>query len=232
VVTRQLAEWGDDRAAAERTQRRVARPVERDLENVLVDLADDFPMLASLVEQRLGGQRKLPIGRPGSASDASAFLAASLGGVAEVRATAATTEHPQEDKGGGPAPPATDGSPSPPVSPETAASQLPSAAGPKRPARYGLMVQFEARAKDSELARLVDTVVWVNEAHPAYRRAVASRSEGYHLALSVALALAPLAAEPAGQHDFVTGFLSRWGEALEKPRTFRRADGRSKGSPA
>jgi hypothetical protein len=232
AVTRQLAEWGDEREADERSHRRAARPVERDLENVLVDLADDFPMLASLVEQRLGGQRKLPIGQPGSASDASAFLAASLGGAAEVRAAAAPTEQPQGDKGAGAAPPTTNDSPSPSATPETSRSQLPSAAGPKRPAHYGLMIQFESRANDPELARLVDTVVWVNEAHPAYRRAAASRSEGYHLALSVASALAPLAAEPAGQHDFVTGFLSRWGEALEKHRTPRRADGRSKESQA
>ena len=45
-------------------------------------------------------------------------------------------------------------------------------------------------------------------------QAVASRSEGYHIALSVALALAPLAVEPAGEHAFVTAFLSRWGEAV------------------
>ena len=47
----------------------------------------------------------------------------------------------------------------------------------------------------------------MNDAHPAYRRAAASRSEGYHLALAVALALAPLAADPASEHGFVTAFL-------------------------
>ncbi|MGH7821981.1 MAG: ATP-binding protein, partial [Candidatus Binatia bacterium] len=78
AVARQLAEWGDGQDAEERGPRRATRPVERDLESVLVDLADDFPMLASLVEQRLGGQRKLPIGKPGEASNARAFLAASL----------------------------------------------------------------------------------------------------------------------------------------------------------
>jgi hypothetical protein len=31
------------------------------------------------------------------------------------------------------------------------------------------------------------------------------------------MALASLAAEPAGQHGFVSTFLARWGEALEKP---------------
>ena len=230
AVTRQLTQWGDEREAAERTQRRAARPVERDLENVLVDLADDFPMLASLVEHRLGGQRKLPIGRPGSASDASAFLAASFGESAADRA-AATGEKAQGDESAGTAPLVADGSPSAPSSPETSPSPLPSSAGTKRPARYGLRIQFEERAKDPELARLVDTVVWVNEAHPAYRRATASRSEGYHLALSVAMALAPLAAEPTGEHDFVTGFLSRWGKTIEKPKTSRRAGGRFDGSP-
>jgi len=53
----------------------------------------------------------------------------------------------------------------------------------------------------------------VNDAHPAYRRAVASRSEGYHVALTVAMALASITVEPADVHDFVTRFLGRWGKA-------------------
>ena len=64
VVSRQLTAWGDAGDAFERERRRAARPVERDLEGVLVDLADEFPLLAMLVERRLGGQRKLPLGRP------------------------------------------------------------------------------------------------------------------------------------------------------------------------
>ena len=212
AVVRQLAEWGDGQDAGERVPRRAARPVERDLENVLVDLADDFPMLASLVEQRLGGQRKLPIGKPGAASDARAFLAASLtepaessaasepaAEVATARVDLTAESEPQH----------------PPEQP--AAAVLPAAAGAKRPGRYGLAIQFRSRPGDEQLAQLVDTAVWVNDAHPAYRRALLSRSEGYHLALAVAMALAPLAAEPAGQHGFVSTFLARWGEALEKP---------------
>src|SRR5438034_561847 len=79
-----------------------------------------------------------------------------------------------------------------PAQPRTAEARLPGARGPRQPARYGLSIKFEARPNDSELARLVESTVRVNEAHPAYRRAVASRSEGYHLALATALALAPL----------------------------------------
>jgi hypothetical protein len=45
---------------------------------------------------------------------------------------------------------------------------------------------------------------------------VASKSEGYHLALTVAMALAPLAVEPEHSHGFVTMFLTRWGNAVAK----------------
>ena len=142
-VARQLAEWGDLREAGAEARRRAARPVERDLEAVLVDLAEEFPLLAA-------------------------------------------------------------------------------AGGTRKPARYGLSIQFEPRPEDPELARLVETTVWINEAHPAYRRATASRSEGYHVALATAMALAPLAVEPAKEHAFLTTFLAAWGAALERRGARRR----------
>jgi hypothetical protein len=104
-------------------------------------------------------------------------------------------------------PPSVDGHSSTP-------SPLPGASGPRRPQRYGLRIQFDSRPDDAELARLVETTVWVNEAHPAFLRAVASRSEGYHVALSVAMSLAPLAVEPAEERRFVTAFLEQWGKAI------------------
>ena len=58
VVSRQLAEWGDVRDPE--TRPRTAR-LERDLERVLEDLADDFPLLRSLVDRRAGGQKRLPM---------------------------------------------------------------------------------------------------------------------------------------------------------------------------
>ncbi|MBI4543781.1 MAG: hypothetical protein HY703_01130, partial [Gemmatimonadetes bacterium] len=110
--------------------------------------------------------------------------------------------------------------PEPPAFPEPPGTgiPLPGARGPRRAMRYGLRISFESRPDDPELGRLIESTVWVNDAHPAYRRAVASRSEGYHLALTVALALAPLAVEPARGHEFVTAFLARWGEAAEDGR--------------
>jgi hypothetical protein len=93
--------------------------------------------------------------------------------------------------------------------------------GRRRAARFGLLVRFESRPDDLELGRLVDSTIWINEAHPAYMRAQASRSAGYHIALSVALALAPLAVEASGEHAFITRFLAHWGGA--SPRRRRQA---------
>lgn len=97
--------------------------------------------------------------------------------------------------------------------PRSTPLEMPARRGRRHPLRLGLTIQFETREDDPELGRLVETTVWVNTAHPAYQRAVASRAESYHLALSVAMALAGVAVEPAQEHDFVAAFLARWGES-------------------
>jgi hypothetical protein len=100
-----------------------------------------------------------------------------------------------------------------------------SAGGPRRPTRYGLSIDFEHRPDSPRLGRLVESTVLVNTAHPAYLRAVASRSEGYHAALSVGMALADVAVEPAGTQAFLTTFLARWGEAVGRDRRRRQPRG-------
>jgi len=216
TVARQLAEWGDLREGGAEARRRAARPVERDLETVLVDLADEFPLLAALVERRAGGQRSLPMGRGPGVLQPEVMPAPQAGAPAaslpDAVAEAAPTEETTRIAPGVAAP----------AAPPASAATLPSAGGTRRPARYGLSIQFEAKPEDAELARLVETTIWINEAHPAYRRAVASRSEGYHVALATAMALAPLAAEPAKEHAFLTTFLAAWGAALERRGARRR----------
>jgi hypothetical protein len=186
VVAAQLAEWGEGRQAEERAQRRIARPIERDLETVLVDLASDFPALSALVERHADGQRRLPSGETPVPRQAPP----SLNG--EPRQSARPTGPPVEARPG----------------------------HRSRGGRYGLTIKFEERPDADELGRLIETTVWVNTAHPAFRRAVVSRAEGYHTALSVAMALAPLAADAGGAQEFLTRFLTRWGETA--PRDGRR----------
>lgn len=220
AVSHQLAAWGDARESAPDPRRRAIRPLERDLERVLSDMAEDFPLLAALVERRPGGQKKIPLGVPEGDGEARALVAASL-------------VHAIQDAspGGG----AGNGTPlpgEPGVTPDATpvstiahdagpASMLPGVVRSRRPSRYGLEIHLEEEPGRGEIARLVESTVWVNAAHPAYLRAAATRSEGYHFALAVALALAPLAVEPSQERMFITTFLARWGRAASP--TARRA---------
>ena len=222
IVVRQLAAWGDSREQAEAPRPRTMRTLERDLERVLLELSEGFPLLASLVEQRRGGQKRLPLAPQtdlwsGPGSGAAPFPDAPSAPQVPLAAPTDTGSDQMLEE------------PQPPSRPPEELSQLPpGGAGlpePRarpRPVKLGLAVQFEERPGDAELGRLVESTIFVNRAHPAYLRSVASRSEGYHIALSVALALAPLAVEPAGEHAFVTTFLSRWGEAVSGAPVRRR----------
>jgi Histidine kinase-, DNA gyrase B-, and HSP90-like ATPase len=229
VTTRQLDAWGEGRDREDTARRRAAKPLEKDLETVLVDLSEDYPALSALVERRAGGQRRLPTGRgaagfeeQGSNRVASAPLPSDSvpkteadspfpnpEGVEPSEAPDRPAANSGEAAAKEPLPPTVD----PPVSPH----------GPKRPSRYGLAIDFEEQPDHAQLGRLVESTVWVNTAHPAYARAVASRAEGYHVALTVGLSLAPLAAEPGKSQEFLTEFLARWGESLGRDRRRRRA---------
>jgi hypothetical protein len=222
AVTTRLAEWGDAEAR-EAPRRRATRPVEKDVEKVLLDLLRQFPLLAALVEKRPGGRRRLPTNARGNGDGATGLLALSLAAESEV----STTETGQ----------VSDGSTEPrheevtetrqeagethqePKPTPTASVELPSRRGRTRPTRLGLSIQFESRPEDTELGRLVESTVLVNDAHPAYRRAVASRAEGYHLALTVAMALSAVAVDAAQQREFVSQFLARWGSRSPKARS-------------
>ena len=188
------------------------------MEQVLVDLSRRFPLLATLVEHRAGGKRRMPVGRLEMGADGSLPLPLSLGPTLEEMTPADIAPSPPNG-----APPAER---EPREAPPASSIELPAKRGPKRPVRLGLSIQFESRPEDPDLGRLVESTVWVNDAHPAYRRALASRAEGYHLALTVAMALSSVAVEPAQQHAFVTAFLARWGEAIGAPRGKRRVSRR------
>ena len=172
------------------------------------------------MERRAGGQKRLALGSSGKAADSRSFVTGSVlqqagaeENVEEVKG--ATADQQSADQPGG-----TESNDH--VAIPDQGLRLPGKGGVRKPAHYGLDIQFEDRPEDLEIAHLLESTVWVNRVHPAYRRALASRSIGYHIALAVAMALAPLAAESANEHGFVTAFLSRWGEALDQPASRKR----------
>ncbi len=223
AVSRQLEAWGDAREPTDEARRRSVRPLERDLEHVLVDLAEEFPLLASLVERREGGQKRLPIGREDSTAHGQALVNPAVrqraeggGGEGEESEQAQEPEELRAEGDQSATGPEREPEPLP------GGAVLPGISGKPRPLHYGLSIRFERAPDDPELGHLVESTVVVNEAHPAYRRAAASRSEGYHIALAVALALSRLAVEPAKEHEFVTAFFARWGAALQQPTDGKR----------
>lgn len=198
-----LAAWGAAHEATDDSRRRRARPLERDLREVLDELARDFPLLSALTERRTGGQRRFALGSDG-ADTAPEFLA--LDGSANASGADAGDVVPPAAAASVPA--NAERLPAPPA-PDVAAAL--STGARKQRAHLGLRVDFEHRVDDPALGRLVESTIWVNEAHPAYRRAQASRQQAYHLALTVAMTLAPLAVEAGGVHTFVGAFLEQWG---------------------
>ncbi|MFQ5799738.1 MAG: ATP-binding protein [Bacteroidota bacterium] len=215
AVSKQLAAWGDARKSKEDQRPKEVRPLQRELVHVLEELATEFPLLASLVEQHSGGQKKLPLGSSGRVTDPRSLVTASVIVQAEAdKNTEEATKPLVEQPAGGEA---RDAEPAHALSTQDHDLQLPGKGRARKPVHYGLDIQFEDRPDDLQLGRLVESTVWVNRSHPAYRRALASRSIGYHIVLAVAMALAPLAAESANEHGFITAFLSRWGEALDQP---------------
>jgi hypothetical protein len=211
AVSARLEAWGAS-PPPQRVPR--TRPMEKDIRRVLGDLAAQYPLLATLVERSPGGQRRLPLGDP--ASGGAPGVWSGVQGLApgpEDDVAPADAGEPGEP-GGGPDRGEHDAVPEP-TSPaaEAPAVRLPGRGRTKKPATLSLQIRFETLDDELALARLIESTVWVNEAHPAYRRAVASRAEAYHIALAVAAALAPLAVEPSEAQRFISAFLARWGEA-------------------
>ena len=186
-----------------------------------------------VVDRRTGGQKRLPMpdGGAGEAYRPLLSLVREEGGDAAAMPGVESREWrvgSRESGVGGaePTPDADQGSaesPSPPVPPaapgahnaeaDRQAGAVPESSATRGRARYGLSLQFERREGDNEPGRLVENTIWINEAHPAFRRAHASRSVGYHIALTVALAFAPLAVPSSDEHAFITRFLAEWGDA-------------------
>lgn len=224
AVQAQLTRWGDARDVAQDERRRIARPLERDLERVLEGLTGEFPLLSSLVERQRGAQRRIALADGGRASGSGGPVVlvsddAARAAPAADEALPGTPSPPDALAGTGLSlgapPPAAPTEPDAPAQASDASGDGPAGVRLVRPQRYGLALQFEPRAGDPELARLIENTVYINTVHPAYVRAESTRSTGYHVAVAVALALAPLATGGTGVQQFLTVFLAQWGEAVQ-----------------
>jgi len=214
AVSSQLEAWGAAPPPAKRAPR--TGPMERDIRRVLGDLSDQYPLLTTLVERTAGGQKRLPLGDASEPARGGLFASAPEPEPVPAHSNGAAAGQPgvEGERDGAPPPKReAETEPAQPPADMMSTVRLPGRGRTRKPATLSLQIRFESLEDQISLARLIESTVWVNDAHPAFRRAAASRAEAYHIALAVAAALAPLAVEPHQAQHFISAFLASWGTA-------------------
>ena len=155
AVSNQLAEWGDAPAASDQAPPREVRPLQRDLTHLLEDLAEDFPLLASLVEQRAGGQKRLAFGAKAYTEGRELIATAVAESAERQEGNSGSTPRINAETRADDHAPGNEEPPEPESIPSSHAVRIPGRNGARRPGHYGLDIQFEDRPEDADLARLV-----------------------------------------------------------------------------
>jgi len=91
-----------------------------------------------------------------------------------------------------------------------------------------LTIGFEKDSFQSNLARMVKNVIWINTFHPAYQKARKEGLEEYHILLCVAWVLSKFIEEARSPQDFVSQFLASWGsEGKSALQIFKKTEQKS-----
>ncbi len=184
MVEPALGDLGEWEAALESSPKK-AYPSQKEIEQVVAGLVGDFPELRPLLDTR---RRAIPGGGEGKEARPGTPPAEPVEkDVAEKPSAAAEPEKPVDA-----------------VEPGEEGEE-----SQKKPA--GLRITFDLRPDRPEMGWLSGTTVCVNQAHPAYRRAAQSRSESYHIAVTVAWVLSQYVEREKSLSEFLNRFLEGWG---------------------
>jgi hypothetical protein len=198
-----LKEFGEISEPRERVERDL-RPLEREIEQVLGSMLDDFPELSPLLGRRGKGE---PVS--GVISDPNASLIGTMTEGVEVM----TGTRGGSGEGGGVE--ATEGALPGERIKITPEATEPGSEHEGRRRRPGLMIGFDEASEREDLGWLTENTVWVNKGHPAFRRAVDSGAdENYHTILTVAWVLSNYLEAEKSPQKFINRFLSSWGTRL------------------
>ncbi len=183
IVESILQEFGETGIFSQESEKNL-RPLEKEIEQVLGNMLNDFPELSPLLGRRDSGESA-----GGVVPDSeNPFVGTSL----------PEPELPEEKISEQPIEPGLE-------------SAEPDRQKEVRRRRAGLTISFENAPERKELGWLVENTIWINEGHPAYRRAADSAAENYHLLLSVAWVLSCYLENEKSPQDFINRFLSSWG---------------------
>jgi len=195
-ILRELGEVSTQREQIERD----LRPLQKQIEEIIVNLLPEFPELNPLLGRR---GRGTPI--TGIIPDPNA---PNIGQIVQGVDTMTGTRGGQTTGEGIEVAPGD--LPGERIEP----SLDPTEAGTKHEGhrkRPGLMLGFDDDPDRPELGWLTDSTIWINKAHSAYTKASDSQSENYHIALSVAWVLSSFLDTEKSPLAFLNRFLGAWG---------------------
>lgn len=181
-VLRALGEYVD--AERPSTERNI-KPLTRQIETALDELTPEFPELETLLGARRG--RGAGVSRKNSGREKSGPEARAETDALESIETGLREDKTKKKK-------------------ETAGKE--GAASRKKP---GLTLALEDLADaPSILGRIIEDIVSINTLHPAWRKALATKQEEYHILVVVGLVLADFVAPEKHPTEFLAKFLSSW----------------------
>jgi len=73
--------------------------------------------------------------------------------------------------------------------------------------RSGLIIGFDDNPDRDDLGWLIENIIWINKAHPAYQRAMDSGAENYHIVLTVAWVLSGYLEGEKSPQEFINRVL-------------------------
>lgn len=193
-----LQEFGEVSVSRERTERDL-KPLEKEIERVLGNMLNDFPELSPLLGRKRKGE---PVTGIIPDPEASA-IGKNVEGVEVMTGT----------RGGG-----RDGSGIEAIEGEIPGERIEKSDEPTEPGREhtgkrrrpNLMIGFEDNPDHNELGWLMENTIWINKAHPAYKKAMDTEAEKYHIVLSVSWVLSGYLQGEKSPQMFINRFLSNW----------------------
>jgi len=184
------------------TERKEAasRPLEKEIQNILRRMIDDFPELSPLLGRQHGGEKTTGIipdadAQPiGTLVEGSGYLAGTAGGGGD----------------GAGIPTAPGANPEPRIQPDPAAREKgnPHEGRQKLPT---LAIKYDDLPHVPEIGWLRENIVWINKGHPAYKKA-GPGGEKYYTHMVVAWVLAGQLEESKSPLDFINQYMLTWGK--------------------
>ncbi len=195
-----LEEFGEVSTAREKVDKDF-RPLEREIERVLERMLNDFPELNPLFRRKHKTEKAMGIVPDPDAQEIGSFAEGDD-----------MISGPFNPTGLGEGMDTDDGDSTEEFIDPNLEKVEPGRQQEGKRRRPGLMIGFEEDEKRMELGWLSENTVWINKGHPAFKRCMNTDAEGYHIALSVAWVLTAFLEEGKSPLEFISRFLSGWGE--------------------